>query len=266
MVILLFFIAHWYLSLFSQTFFQHRYAAHGAFTMSKGWERFFFIFTFITQGSSYLSTRAYAVMHRMHHAFADTEKDPHSPSFSKNIFDMMWKTYKVYAGVYDETYPVESKYKKNAPDWPVFDRFAGHMVTRIVWVALYLAFYIAFATSPWLFLLLPIQILMGPFHGAVVNWFAHKYGYKNFWMKNTAENLLRVDFLMLGESYHNNHHKHPSSVNFGYRWHEIDPIYGVILLFNKLGIINVPKQTPVSIVITPELQKTEKELIHEENR
>jgi stearoyl-CoA desaturase (Delta-9 desaturase) len=49
MYILIFFLAHWYLSLFSQTFFLHRYAAHQMFTMSKSWEKFvynsgFFIF------------------------------------------------------------------------------------------------------------------------------------------------------------------------------------------------------------------------------
>jgi stearoyl-CoA desaturase (delta-9 desaturase) len=265
MVIIVVFIAQWYLSLFCQTFFQHRYAAHGAFTMSRGWERFFFILTFLFQGSSYLSTRAYAVMHRMHHAFADTEHDPHSPSYSKNIFDMMWQTYKVYAGIYSEETKVDPKFTKNVPDWRPFDRFAGSNGVRLLWVAAYVWFYAAFATSPWLWVLLPFQIIMSPVHGAVVNWFAHKYGYKNFKMKNTAENLLIVDVLMLGESYHNNHHKHPSSINFGYRWHEIDPIYPVILLFNKLGVVKVPKQKPVSIVITPE-HETEKQKQYEETQ
>ena len=46
-----------------------------------------------------------------------------------------------------------------------------------------------------------------------------------------------VDVLMLGESYHNDHHHNPSSINFGVRWFEIDPVYYVILLFEKLGIV-----------------------------
>ncbi len=50
---------------------------------------------------------------------------------------------------------------------------------------------------------------------------------------------------MLGESYHNNHHKRPSAINFGVRWHEIDPVYPVILLLNKLGVIRIPKLAPV---------------------
>lgn len=252
MAILIFFVALWYCSLFCQTFFQHRYAAHGAFKMSKGWERFFFILTYITQGSSYLSPRAYAAMHRLHHAYADTEKDPHSPKYSKNLMDMMWKTRNVYAGIFYGTIPVEDKYMKNLPDWPAFDRWADGAVSRTLWIGVYAVIFAYLATSPWLWLLFPLVIVMGPLHGAVVNWYAHKYGYINFKIKNTAMNLLRVDFLMLGESYHNNHHKHPASPNFGRRWHEVDPIYPIILLFNKVGIINISKATPIAFDDAPE--------------
>ncbi len=99
MTIPIFFLIHWFLSLFSQTFFLHRYAAHKMFTMNKFWERFFYLFTFITQGSSFLNPRAYAVMHRMHHAYSDTEKDPHSPHYFKSMFRMMSRTYDIYIDI-----------------------------------------------------------------------------------------------------------------------------------------------------------------------
>src|SRR3979409_1865712 len=102
-IILLFLAAHWYLSLFMQTFLQHRYAAHGAFSMSKFWERFFYLAAYITQGSSYVSPRAYAVMHRMHHAYTDTDKDPHSPAYDKNIFKMMWHARQVSVDIFKRT-------------------------------------------------------------------------------------------------------------------------------------------------------------------
>jgi len=161
---------------------------------------------------------------------------------------MMWRTYKIYAGIYDETESIEPRFKKNVADWPVFDRIAGYMPVRIMWVAAYIAFYVAFAPTAWLYLLIPIHILMGPIHGAVINWFAHKYGYRNFKLKNTAENLLVVDVLMLGESYHNNHHKNPSSVNFGFRWHEVDPVYYVIKALNAMGVIKINKKVPLAVL------------------
>lgn len=252
MVILFFFIGIWYLSLFSQTFFQHRYAAHGSFSMSRFWERFFFVFSYITQGSSYMSPRAYAIMHRMHHAYTDTERDPHSPNFSSNIFAMMWRTRNIYLDIDRRRMQVEERFTKNLPKWERLDRWGNSPLSRVLWGVAYIAFFLVFASSFWWFLLLPIVITMGAFHGAVINWFAHKYGYINFRLKDTSRNLLVVDVLMLGESYHNNHHKHPSSINFGRRWHEIDPVYPVVLLLKWLRIINFPKASVSALEVRQE--------------
>lgn len=241
MPILIFFLLHWYLSLFSQTFFLHRYAAHGMFTMSKGWERAFYVLTWLTQGSSFLSPKAYGILHRLHHAHADTEDDPHSPQFSRNLFDMMWKTKQIYNDVLYDRYPVEEKFKKYVPNWPFLERLGDSWLSRLGWGTAYTLFYIAFATSPWQYLLLPIHYGMGPVHGAIINWFSHKYGYVNFKVDDTAKNLLPVDFLMMGEAYHNNHHKLGGRANFGVRWFEFDPTYPVIRLLNGLGIIRLRK-------------------------
>ena len=245
MVVLFFFIALWYSSLFFQTFFQHRYAAHGAFKMNKFWERVFFVFTYITQGSSYMSPRAYAIMHRMHHAYTDTELDPHSPMFSKNVFAMMWRTRNIYKKIFEGTIVVEERFTKNLPEWPAFDKWASSTVSRVLWGVLYFMLFVVFASSLWLFLLFPIVLAMGAFHGVIINWFAHKYGYTNFKLKNTSQNLISVDILMLGESYHNNHHKRPSSINFGKRWHELDPVYPIIRLLAWMRIIKIAKAEPI---------------------
>lgn len=247
LVILLFLAAHWYLSLFMQTFLQHRYAAHGAFSMSKGWERFFYLLAYITQGSAYVSPRAYAIMHRMHHAYTDTEKDPHSPMFDDNMFKLMWHARQVSSQIYKGKFEVEQRFTKNLPDWPLLDKIANSVWSRLGWIAVYVIIYVQFAPSAWWFLLLPIHILTVPLHGTIINWFAHKYGSRNFEVKNTSTNLFKVDLLMMGEAYHNNHHKNPSAVNFGYRWYEIDPTYGMIRLLNRLKVIRVHKLqgTPV---------------------
>ncbi len=239
MVIIIFFILHWYLSLFAQTFFLHRYAAHAMFTMNRFWEKFFYIFTFLMQGSSYLSAYAYAVLHRMHHAHTDTEQDPHSPSFTKGLFHMMLQTKNIYNDIYYHKVVIEDKYKKNIPLWEKFDRFAANNYVRILWGIVYFFIYFFFATQWWMWLLFPITCLTGPVHGAIINYFAHKYGYRNFEMDDTSKNFLPVDILMLGESYHNNHHKLLSRPNFGVRWFEIDPVYPVIKLLHWAKVIRL---------------------------
>jgi stearoyl-CoA desaturase (delta-9 desaturase) len=239
MPILTFFLLHWYLSLFSQTFFLHRYAAHGMFTMSRGWERFFYVLTWLTQGSSFLSPNAYGIMHRLHHAHADTDEDPHSPHFSRHLFDMMWKTKQIYHGILYDRVPVEAKFRRFVPNWPLLERIGDSWLSRVGWGTAYTLVYMAFATSPWQYLLLPVHYLMGPVHGAIINWFSHKYGYVNFRVNDTAKNLLPIDFLMMGEAYHNNHHKLGGRANFGVRWFEIDPTYPIIRALHALGVIRL---------------------------
>ncbi len=240
-IILIFFFAHWYISLFTQTFFYHRYAAHRMFTMSRGWEKVNFIFSGIAQGSSYLSPYAYGVLHRLHHAYADTELDPHSPKFQSTIFQMMARTKRIYSSIVKGKADVDERFKKELPQWTAFDNFADSWVTRLSWAAFYIGFYIVFATHWWLFLLLPVHFIMGPVHGAIINWFAHKYGYRNYDVEDTSRNIMPLDIFMLGEGYHNNHHKHSGRANFGARWYEFDPIYPIILVLDKLGVIQLRK-------------------------
>lgn len=239
MPILVFFVLHWYLSLLMQTFFLHRYAAHKMFTMNAFWEKFFYWCTYLFQGSSFLSPYAYGVMHRLHHAYADTEKDPHSPSYSKNLFDMMWKTKNFYNMIVHKKDAIEEKFKRNVPYWTFMEKLGDTWMSRLGWGILYILFYVEFATEWWMYLLLPIHFLMGPVHGAIINWFAHIYGYTNFKVGDTAKNLLPIDFLMMGESYHNNHHKFGGRANFGIKWHEIDPTYPFIKLLSLFNIIKL---------------------------
>jgi stearoyl-CoA desaturase (delta-9 desaturase) len=216
--------------------------------MNKFWERFFFLAAYIGQGSSYVSPRVYAIMHRMHHAYTDTEKDPHSPMFDDNIFAMFWRTRSFTSGYFNKRIAVEERFLKNVPDWPLLDKIAHSTISRVGWVVFYIAFYVQFAPSAWWYLLLPIHALLLPLHGAVINWFAHKYGTVNFELKNTSRNLYPMDLLLMGEAYHNNHHKTPSAVNFGKRWYEVDPTYPIILFLNWIGVIKIAKVNLVSNV------------------
>ncbi len=241
LIIILFFFGHWYLSLFTQSFFHHRYASHAAFTMNKFWEKFFYILSYFFQGSSYLSPRTYAILHRTHHAYTDTEKDPHSPKYFPNMLAMMWSTGVIYTRLFFGRTTAEERFQKNLPDWKWLDKMAHTWASRIAWCVFYAAFYIYFAPYWWLYLLLPIHFMMGPFHGLIINWFAHKYGTDDYKQDNTSKNLFPVDILMLGESYHNNHHMYPSSANFGRKWFQIDPLYPVILVFKWVGIIQIKK-------------------------
>src|SRR5215831_13048494 len=201
MAILIFFIAHWFLSMFMQTFFLHRYAAHRMFVLSRSAERFFYVMTFVAQGTSFLVPRAYAVLHRMHHAFSDTAQDPHSPHFFTGPLRMMWQTKLVYASLVTRKLAPPPQFGADYPEWEFLDKFGDSMFTRLAWAAGYVWFYLHFSPSAWLLLLLPIHFLMGVIHGAIVNWCGHRYGYRTFSIRDKSRNTLPLDVLTMGELY-----------------------------------------------------------------
>jgi stearoyl-CoA desaturase (delta-9 desaturase) len=238
-IIVTFFAAHWMGSVFFQTFFLHRYGAHRMYTMSKGWERFFHLCTYLAQGPSFLSARGYGILHRMHHAFSDTPKDPHSPYNHTGLVTMMLATKKKYDDFAYRRVEPEARFDGGLPDWPLLDRFSQSWPARIAWGAAYTLFYFKFATHAWMYALLPYHYIMGPVHGAIVNWCGHKYGYKNFDNGDKSRNTLIFDFVTMGELFQNNHHKFGMSPNFAVRWFELDPTYQVMRLLDLVGIIDM---------------------------
>ncbi len=125
------------------------------------------------------------------------------------------------------------------PQWKNFDLFAGSKLSRILWIAAYLLFFTVFVSSWWQWLLFPITFLMAPIHGVIINWFGHIYGYVNYKVENTSKNLFPFDFLMMGEGYHNNHHKHATNANFGVKWYEIDMTFLIIKVLDTFGFIKL---------------------------
>jgi stearoyl-CoA desaturase (delta-9 desaturase) len=211
------------------------------FKMELFWERFFYLVLLISQGSSFLNPRAYAILHRMHHAYSDTEKDPHSPHFFKDVFGMMIATKNMYMNYLQFKIQPEPAFQGNYPEWPIVDKIGNSWAWRIACGLFYIGFYVAFANHWWMFILLPVHFLMGPLHGAIVNWCGHKYGYSNHDNDDHSKNSLPWDFLLMGELFQNNHHKKPNSPNFATKWWEFDPTYPVMKVLHWVRIIKIRK-------------------------
>jgi stearoyl-CoA desaturase (delta-9 desaturase) len=177
----------------------------------------------------------------MHHAYSDTEKDPHSPVFFKDVFGLMMHTKKIYFDFVSKKIEPEKAFRGNYPVWPLMDKISDMWVVRIAFGVGYFLFYYYFATAWWQFLLLPVHFLMGPVHGAIVNWCGHKYGYSNYDNDDHSKNSLPWDVLMLGELFQNNHHKGPNNINFARKWFEFDPTYPIIRVMHWIRIIKIRK-------------------------
>ncbi len=155
---------------------------------------------------------------------------------------MMWKTKDIYNNYTYGREAVPMQFDRNYPVIEWVEKLGDSWYSRVGWGAFYVLFYVAFATHWWLFLLLPIHFLMGPVHGAIVNWSGHKYGYQNFNNNDQSRNSLVIDFLMMGELFQNNHHKLPKRANFGVKWYELDPTYPVIRVLDWMKIIKLQRK------------------------
>ena len=78
MILVYAYIAYWVLALVGITYGYHRYFSHGAYATNSLIEIILLYIGLLCGGRSALT---WAGVHRMHHAYADTAKDPHS---SKN--------------------------------------------------------------------------------------------------------------------------------------------------------------------------------------
>ena len=213
----------------------HRLLTHQAFRVPKWME---YILTFCAVLSSEGGPINWVARHRLHHAFSDTDKDPHSPRHGFWWAHVFW-LFK-YKPILDD-YELYSPWAKDLARDPV-QRFLNstHGLYQILLgIGLYL-------WGGWPFL------VWGLFARTVfvyhITWFVnsvtHMWGYQNFKVGDDSRNLWWVAILSFGEGWHNNHHAHQRSARHGLRFWEFDQTYLTIKLmeFFKLARnVHIPK-------------------------
>ena len=71
----------------------------------------------------------------------------------------------------------------------------------------------------------------------LVNSVAHAFGSRRFATDDLSRNNWWVALLTLGEGWHNNHHRWPTSERQGFYWWEIDTTHYVLKALAHLGIV-----------------------------
>ena len=81
---------------------------------------------------------------------------------------------------------------------------------------------------------------MAAFQGALINWFGHRVGYRNFeCLKDNSRNTLPIDVFLLGDLLQHNHHHQPRELNCAVRIFEFDIIFALIWILNKISVIGI---------------------------
>jgi stearoyl-CoA desaturase (delta-9 desaturase) len=65
------------------------------------------------------------------------------------------------------------------------------------------------------------------------NYFAHTNGHRNFDTKDNSTNNIWLWPFILGDAWHNNHHRYPNLYNSRHLWWEFDPLSKLITLIKE---------------------------------
>lgn len=225
------------ISMMAVTLYLHRDQAHRAITLHPALRHFFRLWMWLTSG---MITREWVAVHRKHHAFVETENDPHSPVIYglRTIALRGAEVYQVEAAKQETL----EKYGRGCPDdW--LERYVyryglvGVYSTLLIDIALFGAGGIT---------MFAFQMVAMPFFAAgVINGFGHAIGYRNFESEDASTNLVPIAVLVGGEELHNNHHAFPTSARFSVRKGEFDIGWLYIRALSALGLCRVSRVAPV---------------------
>jgi stearoyl-CoA desaturase (delta-9 desaturase) len=196
----------------------HRYWTHKSFEFKS--KTLMYVCSWFALMAGRGSIIGWVHVHREHHAYSDTVKDPHAPNING------WRVFFPHLMEYGseiKKYLVRDLFNKEQLD---INKYYKLLV--LTWVIF------LFLLSPWLFFFawaVPIALT----HLALnsFTYFGHSFGYTNHLHRDHSKNLWPFGLLLWGEGWHNNHHKNPGKWNLQENWWELDLISYVIRAVKK---------------------------------
>lgn len=224
------------------TIYLHRHQAHRALDLHPAVAHFFRFWLWLTTG---MSTREWVAVHRKHHAFVESDRDPHSPQVH-GIGKVLLEGAELYRREARQAETL-AKYAHGTPDdWlerhlygPHNDR--GYLLMLVIDLALFGVL----GLTVW-----AVQMMWIPlFAAGVINGVGHWGGYRNFETPDASTNIVPWGVLIGGEELHNNHHAFASSARFSTKWWEFDLGWLYIRLLSLFGLARVKKLAPRPVVV-----------------
>lgn len=239
------FFAAYLINILYVTVFYHRALTHSAVKLSPGVQKFV-----VWSGNwvTGLDPKGWTCMHRLHHQYSDTPKDPHSP-VQAGIFAVLLIQLRSYQRTLLGLIAGKPYYADVVKDleFPV-----NWLNRKGLWLLPYLlhagvALVIGFAFHAWLLgACYWLGMMSHPVQGWMVNALAHHFGYRNFETPDNSRNNTMVSWLVFGEGYQNNHHYYPQSARFSVKWFEVDTGYLLCRGLQMLGVLTVNKNSLIA--------------------
>lgn len=231
----------------------HRQLTHGSFQTPRWLKRALAVVgSLALQGSP----NDWVATHRIHHAFTETDKDPHSPRHGTYWAHVGWVT--------------KGTSQDNSPE--IEKRYIPDLLKDKFLVSLSKYWYIPTIAAAVIFFLIGgfSMVLWGTFLTAVIGWHftwfvnsvTHVWGSRRFATNDDSTNNGWVAAVSWGEGWHNNHHAYPTSARHGLTWREIDINWMQIKILEKLGLAWNIKEFDLKEHLAKEESKSQ-ELVHQ---
>lgn len=198
----------------------HRYYSHKSFEFKNEYVKWAFTLLSILAGRG--SPLGWSYLHRKHHAYSDTEKDPHSPKILG---------YKIFGfGHYkkQEEEPMKIFMVKDLMTKEQLFIHKWYIAIVLTFVVLLAAINLELLYFAWILPAFLVHLSQNNF-----NYFGHMVGYRNFVTKDDSRNNVWLFPFILGEAWHNNHHADPKNFTTTKKASEIDPLASFIKLIRR---------------------------------
>jgi stearoyl-CoA desaturase (Delta-9 desaturase) len=203
----------------------HRYFSHRTFKTSRAMQ---FVLAVGASSSMQKGVLWWTANHRLHHRFADGDRDPHSPRERG-----FWWAHVGWI-LSHEHKQTQWRYVRDLARYPELVWLNRYHLVPPVLLAILLYWVGGAWALVWGFFVSTTLLWHGTF---TINSLAHRFGRQRYRTGDDSRNNALLALLTGGEGWHNNHHHYPSSVDQGFFWWEVDLTRYVLMLLARLGVI-----------------------------
>lgn len=217
------------------TLYLHRSQTHRAVLFHPVVAHFMRFWLWMTTG---MNTKEWVAIHRAHHQYSDTERDPHSPKVY-GIWRVLLMGWKLYVNASKNKQMIRELGVGTPDDWienKVYTPhpYAGILLMLVIDCLLF---------GPIGLVVWGVQMIWIPFFAAgVINGAAHWWGYRHYDLDNTSRNLWPIAFWIGGEELHHNHHANGAGAKFSHKWYEFDIGWFYIRVLSALGLARIARK------------------------
>ena len=210
----------------------HRFLSHHSFKTSRPFQ---FLMAFAGCTALQKGPIWWVVHHRLHHKHSDTEHDPHSP-----VVDGFWYGHMGWIFSNDLMSPDDESVRDltRYPELVWLD--------RLWWAPGILAAFACYLIDGWAGLVYGYCLSTAVVFQVTfaVNSLGHTWGPQRFATGEGSRNNVLLGILAMGDGWHNNHHRAPTSARHGFACYEFDMAYSVIKMLKRVGIVWGVRQPP----------------------